>query len=425
MEKFFVVLILINAMYCQNIIFPFKTIDLPDKNNYILSLLYNQIYTTIEMGEPKQKVDVAITMDTISFTIGNQVLNSNNFYDYNKSNTYQNISKRYIFDDTIKGDQSNDTFYFKNSASSQSITYKNFSFLYLTDNSTKKSKNFYLNGEIGLQLSKSYYAEMNIFQSLYKSKIINKNIWSLYYINDTDGILNIGEYIFDKNISRRTNALALDTKLYWDLLFTDIKFGDQKINEQRTAEYAPQLGVIIGSKEYLNKIESYFLNEKKCQKKEISFNDKDYLYFECNKNTNVDDFKELSFIHQELNYIFTLNKNDLFVDYGNSKYFLVIFLNSTAKNVWSFGKPFIKKYNFTFEPDNKIMLFYDKNDESNKKKIDVYAIFGWVVIVLLVIAIIIVGVFIGKKLLCKPRRKKADELIDQDNQDDNCDIINN
>ena len=422
MRQYFLLLILINIIYCQRIIIPFKTINLPDKNNYILSLLYNQIYTTIEMGEPKQNVDVAITMDKNAFIIGNQNINSNNFFDYTKSNTYENISRTYY--DGIKGDRSNETFYFKNSVSSESIPYKNFSFLYLTKNS-ETTKNFYLNGEIGLQLSKYYSGDINIFQTLYKSKIINKNIWSLYYINDTDGILNIGEYIFNKNISRRTNALIRSVDVFWDFLFTDIKFGDQKINEERIAEYAPQLGIIIGSKEFLIKVENNFFNEKKCEKKEISLNDKSYLYFECNKNTNIDDFKELTFIHQELNYNFTLNKDDLFVDYEDKKYFLVIFLNYTTKNIWSLGKPFIKKYNFTFEPDNKILLFYDKNEEVNKSKIDIYTIFEYAVIVLLVIVILIIGILIGTKFLCKEKRKEADEFIDHDNHDDKCNIINN
>ena len=414
MKKFFVLLFLVNFIYNQKIIIPFKTIDLPDKNNFILSLLYNQIYATIEIGEPKQKIDVAITMESNILSIGNQNINSNNFFDYTKSNTYQNISKKYYYYYDMYGDLSNDTFYFKNSISSQPITYKNFPFLYLTQ-TPKKTKNFNLNGEIGLDLAKTYYADMNIFESSYKSKIVNNFIWSLYFINDTDGILNIGEYIFDKSTSARTAAIVKYQSLCWNMLFTDIKYGDQKLNEVRTAEYAPQLGVIIGSIEFLNKIENNFFNEKKCEKNKISFNNKNYTYFECDKNTNVDDFKELNFTHIDFNYSFILNKNDLFIDYGDKKYFLVIFCNVTTNyKTWSFGTPFIKKYNFTFEPDNKIILFDNKNYETTKNKIDIFPIFGWIIIALLVVAIIIAGLIIIKKLFNKTKNKKADELMDQD-----------
>ena len=88
-----------------------------------------------------------------------------------------------------------------------------------------------------------------------------------------------------------------------------------------------------------------------------------------NKNIDLNNFEQIEFIHEELSYKFILDKNDLFVDYKDKKYFLCIFidedLDHSSKN-WIFGTPFIKKYNFAFDQDSKIILFYEQIGNKNE-----------------------------------------------------------
>ena len=113
--------------------------------------------------------------------------------------------------------------------------------------------------------------------------------------------------------------------------------------------------------------------------KNVTINNKIYSYYECDNDIDLNNFEEIEFIHQELSYKFILDKNDLFVDFKSKKYFLCIFLVEdlqhsylTSKN-WILGTPFIKKYNFVFNEDSKIILFYEQiekiieNGEINDK----------------------------------------------------------
>lgn len=49
-------------------------------------------------------------------------------------------------------------------------------------------------------------------------------------------------------------------------------------------------------------------------------------------------------------------------------YFLIIFgINWKWQYSWTFGKPFMKKYNFLYDQDGKQIFYYDKdnNDKAN------------------------------------------------------------
>ena len=98
------------------------------------------------------------------------------------------------------------------------------------------------------------------------------------------------------------------------------------------------------------------ISEKKCF--EIFDDNYKITYYYCNKNLNLKKkFETIYFKSTNLNYIFELNYEDLFLEINNKIYFLIIFTNNIYKN-WILGIPFLKKYQFTFNQEDKIIGFY-------------------------------------------------------------------
>lgn len=108
-----------------------------------------------------------------------------------------------------------------------------------------------------------------------KENVISEEYWNLKYTSDDKGYFILGEYPSEYNDEinvRKTNALPCteeNTNLCWHLKFNDIKFGEINVNRDRLAEITPELGFIIGTGEYEQKISENFFNKfnNKCQKK--------------------------------------------------------------------------------------------------------------------------------------------------------------
>ena len=120
-------------------------------------------------------------------------------------------------------------------------------------------------------------------------------------------------------------------------------------------------------------------------------------------------FPIINIFQKDINYPFELTSYDLFEEIEDRKYFLVNFANNSGTK-WILGKPFLKKYNFTFNFDSKAVgLFFgtkDKQEKTSKdefNKVWIYVIIS-VFIILVLIGIIII---IVKKI---PRKKRVNEL---------------
>ena len=408
----------------EELLFPFKTelVNL-EKSKYIESIFNNKIYIPIEIGIKKQKINLYLTMDSSYLVVSDYSINPS-YYNKNISNTYSNTSKfeTFYFEFFTKGYYAKEDFYFQTSLNSTSKNkFHNIEFIHAFE---YKDINYISSGYLGLKLSEE--KKINIFSSLKESKIISKYLWNLKYTSDTEGYLSIGqfpkEYINEEGIRRakamECNSQSLtnsDTHLCWYLKFNDIKFGDIKVNRDRIAKLSPELGIIIGTFEYMIKIEENYFSKLngKCEKK---LSENHYYYYECDKNTDLSSFKDLIFNHQEFIYNFTLTKDDLFKAYNDKIYFLIIFykFSSYGKN-WELGKPFIKKYSFLFDTDSKIIYYYDNYNNGNNKdgensdqgKTNVVY---FVIIGILVLGVIIMIILVLVKLLYKTKKKKANEL---------------
>ena len=139
--------------------------------------------------------------------------------------------------------------------------------------------------------------------------------------------------------------------------------------------------------------------------------------YSCNEEylNEIKRFPKLKFYLKNTKTSFVFNFNDLFLKIGNQFYFMVIF-DKYSRNFWEIGFPFFKKYDIVFDEDNKIISYYNpnKNIENNENKNNVFKII--LIIFLGIIAfcgLLVIGFYLGKSKYIQ-RKKRANELDDDE-----------
>ena len=118
---------------------------------------------------------------------------------------------------------------------------------------------------------------------------------------------------------------------------------------------------------------------------------------------------------RELNYSFYLEADDLFLEKDEYVFCLLYFhYNEYIEKNWRMGKPFLKKYQFSFGPDNELIYFYSNKDvkKENDSKRKTY-IYTSIILVLVTIVIVSIICFILFKCYLYDkyyRKKRANEL---------------
>ena len=425
-KNFFLILItLFLSIYSKKIVFPFTTKKYAfDSSNEYKYILNNEIFTTIEVGEPSQKVELFLTMQTPFFIIKKNST-FKNYFNNETSSTYKyyDNSSIYYFNDEIlkRGIQSSEKIFLKNSFDSAPTPIPDLDFIYSTIYEKDSEEHMGILGLQFLSTSFVYSKEINMMVTLKKKGLTSNYVWNLNYTSDNSGFLVIGDYPhnYDENHYDKENLRQINVhregaqKLIWNLYFNEIKYGETDLSGHRTGKFAPQYGVIIGSnifdraitKEFFQK----FIDNGKCARKIYE----DFDYFVCDENIDLSDFKNLEFTEKDISSKkFVLTKDDLFLKKNGKLFFLVAFGHSWEYNYcWNLGKPFMKKYNFFFDEDGLQILFYEKEEKKQDligSKNFVYLI--WIGIGVLVV-IIGVLIFILTKLI-KERKKKMFELED-------------
>ena len=355
-------------------------------------------------------------------------------YDPKLSSTYKNISYYQSFFIDIyyrKGFLATETFYFNtediNNKQKKLTEFNNIDFVLV-----KKLKpgRTLISGAIGL-LVVEYFLEgaKSFVQMLVNKNVTSFNLWSKRYYYDEYGYFLFGDFphIYEKDIFHKEQYVETDLKLNpykqkWNLEFDEIFFrikneydedgkelGDEEefylhdiynyfyLNITLYGEMKHNLGLVIGTVEYQKLIEeqffNYYFNKSICHKEKILINDHhddkvNYTYYYCDNNDlfNKNKFPTLYLNQRALRYIFELNKDDLFILYNNKWYFMIIFEGEEIANPihkWMFGEPFLKKYQFVFDPINFKIGFYnpqipfvtnkdntkDKKEDSTKMQI--------------------------------------------------------
>ena len=420
---------LFSYVFPNKIVIPFTTKSHPfDPENEFKFIFKNEIYTTLEVGTPPQKVELFLTARTPFFIIKN----NDSFPQYYKnisssSYKYYDSSSIYYFNDDVlkRGIHSGEKITLQKSFDkTDKLEIPNLDFIYGTDIDEDSKSHMGVLGIQFLSTSSNYDKEVNFINILKKNRLITNYIWNLNYTSETSGNLVIGEYPHTFNSKKYDKDTLYPThvpqegaqKVVWSLFFDNINYGDIKLNEHRTAKFAPQYGVIFGplifDRVITNEFFQEYIDKKKCERKTYN---KKHDYFKCDLDINLSKFKSIEFTEKELSEKnFVLTKDDLFLKMNGKLYFLVIFgRNWKWQYSWTFGKPFMKKYNLLFNQDGKEILYYNKKISTNNnivgnKKI-VFLLWGGIIVLLLIIGFL--SYYLMK--LVKERKKRLYELEDE------------
>jgi len=368
------------------ITFPLFTFSKNESENIINNLLDNKLYTYLTIGDPPQKIVALIMPDEYPLYIYNNLCEINSNFIVENSKTYiagkyevqyiTNITLSYLIKDRFEFEfnEANEKKYI------ESIIYH---YRPYNNSNIKLEKKYpYTCAYIGLKIPKYNSEEYShsLFLQLKKLRIINNHCFFIIYKENNEGKLIIGDYpeIYEPNNYKRYQlktiyALYLENRYNWRLKFNSIYFERQNkktslnildANIDLTSE------LIFSPKEYMNGIYKYFFEEKinkgLCHKK---YTDKNIEYFNCNSLEAIENFPTLYIRHSFLLYTFELSYNDLFKEINNEYIFRICY-NKEFGNEWAFGKPFLKKYLFVFNYDEKVIGFYNPLINENGELIE-------------------------------------------------------
>ena len=386
---FQLILILYYLPLCLSIIsIPFNLDVLSIYKSYNSTYFYNfyfnkNIYLQLNIGTPIQKARATLNLGSSCFYFSNDSSNNNNYHPINSSSFNLN-GKSTVFNNLINA---NDILYFQDIKKSQKLPF-------LLDNNTVEKINYM--AKIGLNYPFSNIGRIILYPcpsflyELKQAKVIDKMMWTIKYNSKYNGEFIIGDdlskYDEDKypNEFYKTTYFDLQYSIIFDSIYILNKINNsiqyivdsKSINIFRKASIKINSGLIIGTSEYKNFIDTNFFNNliKKeiCQVDCVNY----YLIYSCNtefsrSTTNYfSEFPDLIFKSTKLEYNFILKNNDLFEPISGKYYFLIIFKNNATNitnNFWHLGEPFYKKYPFSINVDSKTIGFY-LNEEANNKK---------------------------------------------------------
>ena len=414
----------------------------------LINNIYNKYYALINIGNPSQLTEAQLNCNIEDLFFSERICQTEYYFDKSKSISLSQVfikNPKYPFTYNIYASD-NMTFiqYDLNSKLPNKVEINNYTFLYETENPSDKNLNKEKQGRacmsFGLKImcpSNSFYCR-TFLDILKDNQLINsKNFFINYYKEKTDNYdaeIIIGNYPheFDKDkysinkyYKSRAEISLITSMPDWVFNFqnylytsngTRINFYLTRIKEYMQGNFTFDLDNIIGINEYLYQIKINYFNKhlNECQINNIQNR---YTVITCDKNFIGDDFPTLYFENIEANYTLELTYKDLFQIRGNKKYFLIIF---DRYNIvpWIFGKIFMQKYLFNFEADNKMIGYYipqeksknDKKSNSNEENKD----YAWILWVIIIIFIGIICLLLGSFLCKKKRRKRANEMEDDD-----------
>ena len=394
------------------IIFPFKR-KIQSLNNFYEYLYQNDLISEIIIGTPEQKIEIIIKGEEHPFYISK----INVLYNVNLSSTYKKISneeKEINYESFNKFFISSETFEIKNHKN-EIIKINNFPFIYATNTENPSLLNSAI---IGL-FYKDYITvkeikDFNLITLLKKNNISNNYVFSIDYNDLNKGTLYLGDNFYNFNSSfQKSNFIQINPIFQgigyaWGNEFDYISYNNIILDDSNYKFYFNfTFPGIFGTKNFEKILLNDFFDSNLCQKNDIE-KEKFHFYI-CNKDFNYKKFKDLIFYHKELNTSFILTYKDLFIEENDKIYCLIVFRDYNY-NTWFLGEPFIKKYKFSFEQDNRLIGFY-KLIISENNNFNIFS-FNFIFIIILIILCIGLTILLIRNIINKPRKLRANELED-------------
>jgi len=423
------------------VVLPFKTIENNDTNTPFN--FNNPIYSDILIRNSEQNLDVFFTSNMHSYYLDEDSCKGYNFYNNNISPNISDKDFIYLEEDE-KAIQINETlFLYKDLEMKKKIKIENFP-IFIKISQINSEKLCLL---IGLLFRISGpLKRISFFEELKKLKLIDSYSWTVKYTSENEGLLIIGEepHIYDPNNynkghMRTLNPSILENAYSWTINFHKIYSGKNLISEQNFCIISHGNNYIMGNKEYNKSVVNEFFG--KYLKSEICHYHNDRLfqsYYYCDKTKfsqeDIRSFPSLSFINVDLEEKFEFEGEELFYE-KNGKYYFKVYFNDFSQGSWLIGKLFLKKYQFIFDYDKKVISYYKTSDKNydgfegegidNKQKSQddninnnnnylMYIIILISIFFMIIIILLIKFYFIN---LCsnKHRKKLVNELVDEDN----------
>ena len=279
---------------------------------------------------------------------------------------------------------------------------------------------------------------INFITQIKKLGILDNYDWSIIFDNKmkypNKGIFLIGarpdEYnpeLYNEKDLYGSGSISNEIIPYYNFKVNGIYFqptlneSDQiYITDIDELQLIPTYGLIKATKDYEKKISifffDHFISQNKCYKEyRDKKNEESFRTFVCYNTESIkkelkEKFPVLKFTQINFLYTFELNYDDLFKEKGDKIYFLIWF-HSLIASGWEMGYPFLKKYLFNYNNDNKNIFFYNhiKEEKDNGSSSGNKIILKILIIFLLIIIVTVIGFFIGK-LFRKKKKKIAEEM---------------
>ena len=415
-------------------------------SDFFKTRFYNQIYIYMSVGSEKQKIPFYLYLQQYPLVLQPSDAKKEQvkgIYNPKNSKTYKQILNKeteFPENDLLKGILSEDKFYFNDTSSATCKFYlstENFHLSHITEG-----------GKIGFQYLNEFQGDKQTsFVTYLKSLdiISGYNVSILYdsiILDENSGQLFIGAlpHKIDDHKYKGEDFIELPTSKSsfssWELVFKSVLLGNKTFDKEKASFLYPEFGFIVGTSNFFENIKNltnwnkYFNLDKTCNSYNFSINDFEaygnyrfsfqYTGYYCKKDVNVNDIinQNLTFQFRRPEYgvlfDFIFNNNDLWLEKGDHKYFLILETLST-ENCWIFGKPFFKKYHMSFDLDSKIMGVYsnvdftprEKEPEPKDNTILYICIISGLVIIIAVLTFFLIRFFVYS-----PRKKRANELLD-------------
>ena len=432
----------------------------------IFSLKFSEdIYFNLTIGNPKQIIPIFIRLDKYELKIKepNYISSLSKSFKYDYLISDKIISKEKVFFTTFNNIEELKFFIYSDKENKvrkekeMIKEYKNISFIYLNDTTNNRYLQSelmdyeynkilkYNYGMLGLR-NKKYENDLQLLETLKKSKQINSSIFSFIFNKDKNsdylGYLIIGDKYIDNKIeyeeTNKTNFALRNGAISWDLSIETIysksnkdnlnSFYDRNVN----AELRVEISYILGTRYYKSFIDKEFfgdLVEKKVCKLKHLVIDWSYEAYECDGKSSLfqnyynNKFPDLIFLLKNIDDKLILTKEDLFFKNPNDKsdtnIYFSIYFNNVQTITWRIGRIFLQKYRFSFNHDISLIYYHKSKDVNNIKEKNIIDgnkksnVLKICLIVLFGLVIFILGFLFHKSLIKLPRKMKANELNDE------------
>jgi len=379
---YLIISLLINVIKNSEIIIPFTSSlsEIPKNltpNDFIDSLSKNELYANIKIGTPPQNLDLIIKFEFYHLLIKDSPLDNishKRFYP-NQSSTFTNLSRseNFFFDTAgfTHAINSSDLF-----TINENITNSNFTFLQVTDPISQTKIEY--PGVIGLNVvsnTEPFHFEQGLVYQLKSKNYTNNYIYTFVYNNNDDFKGKIkGKIIFGKNIYEEYSLdnysscycfTAPDYTFYWGGNYINSFYNKESL-KIKDILLKPELGVILFNNNIEEKLKKKFLDDKikegKCYKV-YNF----YTFYYCDIDVKID-IGIFEFSKPNSPLYFSLNSDDLTIQYNNKIFLLIGFRPTISEKEVHLGYPFFRKYDVIFDQNKRTFGFYNfKIGEKNKE----------------------------------------------------------